>query len=71
MDEMKLESKFITGIVSKIAERAVRKKMGYDIDIMLNQFRTTVVDEKTHVHFDVDLELSKEELNKLLGSIGL
>ena len=71
MDEMKLESKFTTGIVSKIAERAVRKKLGYDVDIMLNQFRTTVVEEKTHVHLDLDLELSKEELNKLLGSIGL
>ena len=71
MDEMKLESKFTTGIASKIAEFAVRKKLGYDVDIRLNQFRTTVIDEKTHVHLDLDLELSKEELNKMLGNIGL
>ena len=30
-----------------------------------------MVDEKTHVHLDVDLELTKEELDKLLKSIGL
>lgn len=71
MDEMRVESKFTSAIVSKIVERAVRKKYGYDIDVRLNHFRTTVLDDKTHVHLDVDLELSKEELNKLLESIGL
>ncbi len=71
MDEMKIESKFTTGLVSKIVRGAVRKKLGYDVDIQLNKFRTTVIDEKTHVHLDVDLELNKDELNKLLKSIGL
>ena len=71
MDEMKLESKFTTGIVSKIAALTVRKKLGYDVSIQLNHFRTTVIDEKTHIHLDVDLELDKEELNKILGSVGL
>ena len=56
MDEMRLESKFTTGLVSKIARTVVRKKLGYDMDIRLNRLRTTVVDEKTHVHLDVDLE---------------
>ena len=71
MDEMRLESKFTTGLVSKIARTVVRKKLGYDMDIRLNRLRTTVVDEKTHVHLDVDLELTKEELDKLLKSVGL
>ncbi len=71
MDEMKIESKFTTGLVSKIVRGTVRKKLGYDVDIQLNKFRTTVIDEKTHVHLDVDLELNKDELNKLLKSIGL
>ena len=68
---MKIESKFITGIVSKIAKKVVRDKLGYNIDIQLNGLRTTVIDDKTHVHLDVDLELPKEELNKLLKSIGV
>lgn len=68
---MKIESKFITGIVSKIAKKVVRDKLGYNIEIQLNGLRTTVIDDKTHVHLDVDLELTKEELNKLLKSIGV
>ena len=52
MDEMRLESKFTTGLVSKIARTVVRKKLGYDMDIRLNRLRTTVVDEKTPVHLD-------------------
>ena len=68
---MKIESKFITGIVSKIVKKVVRDKLGYHIDIQLNGLRTTVIDDKTHVHLDVDLELTKEELNKLLKSIGV
>lgn len=68
---MKIESKFITGIVSKIAKKVVRDKLDYNIDIQLNGLRTTVIDDKTHVHLDVDLELTKEELNKLLKSIGV
>lgn len=71
MDEMRLESKFTTGLVSKIARKVIHDKLGYDVDIRLNKLRTTVIEEKTHVHLDVDLELTKEELDKLLKSIGL
>ena len=31
MDEMRLESKFTTVIASKIAEKLVRDKLGYDV----------------------------------------
>lgn len=68
---MKIESKFMRGIVSKFIKKAMRDKLGYNVDVQLNGFRTTVIDEKTHVHLDIDLELTKEELDKLLKSIGL
>lgn len=71
MDEMKIESKFMTGIASRFIKKAVCNKLGCDMDIQLNGFRTTVLDDKTHVHLDVDLELTKDELNKLMKSIGL
>lgn len=43
----------------------------YDVDIRLNRLRTTVMEEKMHVELNLDLELTKEELNKLLKSIGI
>lgn len=71
MDEMKIVSKFTRGIVSKILRTVIHKKTGYDIDIQLNEVTTTISDGKTHLHLDVDAELSKEELAKILKSIGL
>lgn len=71
MDEMKIGSKFTTGIISKLVSMVIRKKFGYDIDLKLNELNTTVIDGKTHVHLDVDAELEKDELMKILKSIGL
>lgn len=71
MDEMKIGSKFTTSIISKLAALAIRKKLGYDIKLNLNKVNATVTDGKTHVHLDVDAELEKDELMKILKSIGL
>jgi len=71
MDEMKIVSKFTTNIISKLVARMLRKKLGYEVDIQLNEVKTTVTDGKTHIHLDVDAELEKEELLKILKSIGL
>jgi len=71
MDEMKIGSKFTTGIISKLVSMVIRKKLGYDVELKLNEVNATVTDGKTHVHLDVDAELSKEELMKILASIGL
>lgn len=71
MDEMKIGSKFTTSIVSKLVSMVIRKKFGYDIDLKLNSIDATVIDGKTHIHLDVDAELEKDELTKILKNIGL
>ena len=49
----------------------MHKKLGVDADIALNELQVTVVDGKTHIHLDLDAELSKEELTRLLKHIGI
>ena len=71
MDEMKIGSKFTTGIISKLVSTVIRKKFGYEVELKLNEVNATVINGKTHVHLDVDAELDKEELMKILTSIGL
>lgn len=71
MDEMKIGSKFTTSIISKLASLVIRKKFGYDVKLNLNEVKATVVDGKTHVHLDIDADLEKDELTKILKSIGL
>ena len=71
MDDMKFESKFATGVASKLVKRGIANKFGYDVELCINHFRTTVIEGKTHVHLDLDAEMTQEELNKLLKRIGL
>lgn len=71
MDEMRFESKLTRTIVSKLVKKGIKKKFGYDVDVDLNNFRTTVIDGKTHVHLDVDLELNEKDFATILESIGL
>ena len=68
---MRIESKFTRGIASRLIKKAMRDKLGYNVDVQLNKFRTTVIEEKTHVHLDIELDLSKDEIDTLLKGIGL
>ena len=71
MDEMKIVSGFTTTLVSKLLRFALRKKLGYDIHIQLNAIEATIKDGKTHVHIDADAEMDKDELTKVLKSVGI
>lgn len=66
MDEMKITSKFLTGAISKLSERAIKKKLGCDIDIRLNSIIVTSENGKTHAHLDLDCGAEKETLAKIL-----
>jgi hypothetical protein len=70
MDEMNIISKFTTAIVSKVAKVVIKKKLGVDMDIWLKEMKITVNDGNTHAHLDIDVELSKDELKKLLKESG-
>jgi len=71
MDEMKIGSIFMRTVISKIARKLIKKKFGYDLDIQINGLAVTVNNGKSHVHLDVDAELEKDELIKILKTIGL
>ena len=71
MDEVKIVSKFMTVLISKAVRMAIRKKIGYDIQLNLNEIRLTVIEGKVHVHLDADADLDHDELMKILGNIGL
>lgn len=71
MDEMNIKSKFTTWMLSKAIGKALQKKLGYDIRIQLNEVKATINDGETHVHLDLDVKLSKEELMKILNNANL
>lgn len=66
MDIMKIESKFLTGIIARFIKKTVSKKLGYDIDLNINSIRVKIDDEHARAHLDVDARMPKEAFGKLV-----
>lgn len=72
MDEMKITSKFMTNIVSKIITKVLKQKLGYNVDFKLNAIKINLDDEQAHIHLDVDADINKDELTKIISAnVGL
>ena len=64
--------KIYTNVAFEISKRGYYiKKLGYSVDIQLNELNASISDEKAHVHVSIDADMSKEELMKILKKIGL
>lgn len=72
MDEMKvkLSTKLMRNVVSKLIARAVRKKYGYEVDIQLNELDISVIDGETKILTNMELKMGSDEFKKLMKSIG-
>lgn len=73
MDELKLRlsTKWMRGIVTSLVSKAIEKKYGYNIDILLNEIDIKNEDGKIKIHANVDAEVSNDEFVKIIKSIGL
>ena len=70
MDEMKIGSKFLQGILTKLIHSLLKKKLGVDADISFNDPITVTFDgEKAHLHVSADAALDKSDLDKLLKDL--
>ena len=69
MDEMRINSKFTRAIVSTLLKKVIKKKFGYDANIILNELAITIDDGNAHAHVSVDL--GKEDFVKILQNVGL
>ena len=67
MDIMKIESKFMTGLIGKVIERLLRKKTGRDVKVQLNELGVqNITDDVISAKINLEVRMSKEELSKLL-----
>lgn len=70
MDIMKIESKFMTGLIGKVIERLLRKKTGRDVKVQLNELGVqNITDDVISAKINLEVRMSKEELSKLLESV--
>ncbi len=71
MDELKLklQTKFMRGIVAKLIGAAIQKKLGCDIDVYLNKIEVVTTEDKIQLHVDVDADMTNGEFTRLVNSI--
>lgn len=69
MDEMKLNvsTKFMRKAISTIISKIIKKKLGYKVDLQLNELSFDIIDGEVHLHTNVDAKLDKEEFNKIIN----
>lgn len=70
MDEMrmKLSSKFMRNIASKMISRAIYKKTGCKVNIQINDLDAWVIDGDTTVKLNAEVKLKSNDFNKIMES---
>ena len=70
MDELKIaiNSAFMKRIVKTVLSKAIEKKLGYKIDIQINEIKADVTGGVVELHLDIDGQTTTDELSKLLKS---
>lgn len=73
MDEMKLKlsTKFMRGVASKLLAKLISRRLGYKVDIQLNDLDVSVVDGETQINTNVELKLSSNEFMRIMKDITL
>lgn len=71
MDEMKLKltTKFMRGIVSKLIEKSIYKKYGYRVNVQLNNLDINIIDGETTINTNVEAKISNEEFKKMMTKL--
>lgn len=71
MDEMKLKlsTRFMRSVVSKVIARFIYKKTGYKVSIQLNELDVSVIDGETKINTNVELKMDSKEFMKMVKSI--
>lgn len=71
MDELKLNfgGNFMKGILTRIIRKAIKNKLGCEIDIRVNSLSITNDNGKTRIHADVDAEIENDEFVKIIKDL--
>ena len=66
MDAMRIQGKIMTGIISRLIEKELRKK-GLQCEIRIDDISFTIVDGKANVGVTASCTTSEENLAKILN----
>ena len=70
MDEMRIETGFMQGILARIVTKAMLKKIGVNLNLNFNDpIRVQFDGEQAVIHLNVNAELSKQDLARLVKDL--
>ena len=64
MDIMQIKSSLMRGIISKIASRVLKDKLGYKIKVRIDDIDLKITDETATVQLSAGLDMDINELKK-------
>ena len=73
MDEMKikLSTKLMRGLVSKLLAKLIRDKIGCNVALDFSEIEVKTVDGHVSIHANVDAVISNDEFMKIVKSINV
>ena len=72
MDEMEIKGKFLRGIISDIVTKSLKKSLGKEIEVDINNLKIKTGGLFSTVHLDADVSIISKDLKELvLGKINL
>ena len=69
MDEMKLHTKFMKNIVSKLIAKSICKKYGYKVDIQLGDLSVSIDDRETIIDSNVSIKIDSDSFKKIMTNM--
>lgn len=69
--KLKLSTKVMRNMIANFISKTLYKKLGYDIDILINEIEVKNENGKVKLHVDVDAEVDNCEFVNILKSIGM
>ena len=67
--KIKLSTKLMRSMVSKLIARAIYKKFGYKVNIQLNELDVSVIDGETQINTSVEIKMDSKEFMKIVKSV--
>lgn len=73
MDEMmiRLKTKFMRKLVSKLLSREIKSKTGFEVELQLNEFDAVFEDGDVTINANLEVKMNKQEFMRILKSKGL
>lgn len=71
MDELKIRTLFGRALISRILKSVLKKNLGCDIDIMLNDLSVTIRDGKAHFCVNAEGGIGVSDISRILKKSGL